>query len=148
MRLQTDRQTDGRGDSSIPPLTSLRGYNKDWSTLLFALGNEITRVACKSLRSASRITRFTRDPCPFIYQCQQKGELQFWSKLRSKLNLLWLLEVINKHVKALIIKQIFTLTIYSAAIRHWNRDTCTIVHNVMKHTTRNMTTDRVWRGEN
>ena len=48
---------------------------KDRSTLfLFALGNERTRVASKSLRSASQ--RFTRDPCPFISQCKKKNVLQ------------------------------------------------------------------------
>ena len=39
----------------------------------FALGNEGTRVACKSLRSTSRFTRLTRDPCPLISQCKQKS---------------------------------------------------------------------------
>ena len=39
---------------------------------LFAFENERTLVACKSLRSAWRFTRFTRDQCPFISQCKQK----------------------------------------------------------------------------
>ena len=47
---------------------------------LFALGNERTLVACKSLRSASRFTRFTRDQYPFISQCKQKSVLQSLTK--------------------------------------------------------------------
>ena len=48
-------------------------YNKDWNTLFsFTLGNERTQVACKSLRSALRFTRFTRDQCPFISQYIRK----------------------------------------------------------------------------
>ena len=42
----------------------------------FVFGNERTLVACKSLRSALRFTRFTRDQCPFISQCKQKSVLQ------------------------------------------------------------------------
>ena len=40
--------------------------------LWFALRNERTLDACKSLRSALCFSRFTRDPCPFISQCKQK----------------------------------------------------------------------------
>ena len=47
---------------------------------LFAFGNERTLVACKSLRSASRFTRFTRDQCPFIPKCKQKWVLQSLSR--------------------------------------------------------------------
>ena len=37
---------------------------------------ERAQVACKSLRSASCLTRFTRDLRPFISQCKQKSVLQ------------------------------------------------------------------------
>ena len=42
----------------------------------FAFGNEGTRVACKSLRSASCFTRFSCYQCPLISQCKQKSVLQ------------------------------------------------------------------------
>ena len=44
---------------------------------LFALGNERILVACKSLRIASRFTKFIRDQCPFISQCKQNKYVFF-----------------------------------------------------------------------
>ena len=55
-------------------LICCRAGDHNSSNLLvsFAFGNERTLFTCKSLRSCSRFTRFTRDQCPFISQCKPK----------------------------------------------------------------------------
>ena len=59
-----------------------------WSRVnLWEALHERTLVACKSLRSASRFTRFTRDQCPFISQCKHKSVIQSLNKRRTIQNI-------------------------------------------------------------
>ena len=74
---------------------------------VLTLGNERTLVACKSSRSTSRFTRFTRDQCPFISRCKQKSVLQ--SRNKSKYSIFYSIELLILTIVVVLNSIIFTL---------------------------------------